>query len=769
MMQGGCNVNKESERELMAYGRVLMARVAGREPGNDPPWVREFLGWLRLHLPAGDAASAASAPLRSIFTLIELDDLKADPVYLRPVPLELGAAAGDDWRWMPVELAEAQASDRTALYRAFTAADDPEISFLRFFHLMRKYASGLPNDYGEPGVSLFEQWKMVTALVAISGSIAETPPGLGLVGGDIPGIQRTINTITSKGAAKAMRGRSAFIQLLGHALVERLLAELKLGPANVVYDAGGNFVLLTGWTAGLDGTQAAVARVANQVNEVLLAGAGEGPERFDGFHGDLAAALDAVEISPANLPIREAADVLRAGLAPLIGKDGRPVSRWQLAEKLVKDAVTAAKNRPFGDLALGSDEGWHKLFGPDPAETIDFCAVCRRQRGKTEKFRRLEEGSDDLVCPECWGFNELANELGHTGGSSPRLALSSERPAEPQAWQAALYAVSRRWYVFGGESKGDDVVLALDPDDFPAAGVDGLRLLAHTTPMNGNKIKTNEELAQASHGGLKRLGVLRMDVDNLGDLIVRGLPARTAMQTAELSQALERFFAGWLDRICGRVDRDEDLFYVLFAGGDDLFVVGPWTHMPVLAQAIRDDFAAYTGGHQAIHLSAGIAVVGEKAPLYAAAEESHDALAAAKKLDRDTLDEKNAITFLGQTVHWEQFVQATKLKGSIVMLAEDDGLGNSVILQLLHIARRHRRDRQRGPYAVKGKVPAQKTGVYFGPWMWRQAYLLARQQIGRAPDIAAKLKQLEEALLQGQIEYLGLAARWAQYLRREGA
>ena len=67
-------------------------------------------------------------------------------------------------------------------------------------------------------------------------------------------------------------------------------------------------------------------------------------------------------------------------------------------------------------------------------------------------------------------------------------------------------------------------MLALDMDDFPAAGVDGFRLLAHTTPMTGSQIKTNEELAEASEGGLKRLGVLRMDVDNLGDLIVHGLP-----------------------------------------------------------------------------------------------------------------------------------------------------------------------------------------------------------------------------------------------------
>jgi len=286
--------------------------------------------------------------------------------------------------------------------------------------------------------------------------------------------------------------------------------------------------------------------------------------------------------------------------------------------------------------------------------------------------------------------------------------------------------------------------------------------------MNGREIKTNEELAQASEGGLKRLGVLRMDVDNLGNLVVHGLPARTAMQTAELSQALERFFAGWLDRICSRIGKE--LFYVLFAGGDDLFVVGPWSHMPTLAQAIRDDFASYTGRHPGIHLSAGIAVVGEKAPLHAAADESHDALGGAKKLDRDTPpQEKNAITFLGSSVHGEQFKQVTELKDAIVRLAENDGLGNAVITRLLAIARRYHHDRQHGPYAIKGKVPRSNSpdAVYYGPWMWRQAYALARLGGGRPADVAGRLKQLEEALLAGQIADLGLAARWAQWLTRK--
>lgn len=742
-------MNKKNAQELMAYGRGLMVRVAGGQAVALPEWASDFLALLN----AGWCSATYEAPLQSIFTLIATEGEGAAPAYLRPLPLSLAAtdALQPTWVLAPVSLQEA-ADDRSALYREFLAHDgDTGENFHRFVHLMRKYASTLPNTYGEPGVSLFEQWKMVAALVQISGGTDKIPDRLGLVSGDIPGIQRTINTITSKGAAKAMRGRSAFIQLLGQALIERLLNALNLDLPNVIYDAGGNFLLLSGWD---DRIADKVGEVAAAVNRVLLAGAGEGTERFDGFHGDLAVALAAIEIPLAALSV------------PLADA---PSSAWQEAEAAVKAAVARVKLRPFAAPAMDDEEGWKLLFVPEPAETDDFCAVCRRQRMlKEPEFRRLadEEGGAGAVCPECYGFNQLADQMGHAAGW---LTMLFREPDGVRTWQRALYEISGRWYGIGKSGAAGDIVLALSPDNFMrGSNADGFRLLAHTTPMSGRQIKTNEELAQASDGGLKRLGVLRMDVDNLGDLIVNGLPRRTAMQTAELSQALERFFAGWLDRICDRVGKN--LFYVLFAGGDDLFVIGPWTAMPTLAQAVRDDFQRYTSRHERIHLSAGIAVIGEKAPLYAGAEESHEALETAKKLDRNTPQAKNAITFLGQPVHWEQFAQVTELKNEIVGLAEDDGLGNALVTRLLAIARRYYRDQQRGPYASRGKVPPRNTDpVYYGPWMWQQAYALARHKEGRSTDVTRKLKRLEEALLGGQIWHLSLAARWAQWLTRKGA
>lgn len=744
----------QNEQALMAYGRTLMGRVAGGTGEADPPWTA-----LYLELLGASPGAAPAAGLRWIFSLVYPQPAGVAS-YIGPVAL----TAGDADRWDLMPAAGPRMGTARQLHAEFLEhGGGHETSYFRFFHFMRKYASALPNSYGEDGVSLFEQWKMVAALVGISDDLERPPAVLALVGGDIPGIQRTINTVTSKGAAKAMRGRSAFIQLLGHAVVERLLNELGLGPANVVYDAGGNFVLLAGAAADL---ARRIDEIATEINEVLLKGTGSGKERFDGFHGDLALAL-------ATAPLEVTA--LRAPA----GKAGSP---WSDAEGRLKQAVAAAKQRPFADLALGSPQGWNDVFGPEKADSDRFCAVCRRAEAVGESFGELDRDAPEsaantsgLQCPECEGFGALANALGHRGA---RL-LSWATPRSGAAWQRALYAVSARWYAIAKEDERGDVTLALGMDSFPNRGVDGFRLLARTTPMHENgSIKTNEQITERCATAFKRLGVLRMDVDELGALMVEGLPQRTPMQTAELSQALERFFAGRLDRICAQEDGGAGLFYVLFAGGDDLLVIGPWDRMPALALAVYDEFRQYTGKHPKVHLSAGIAVVGEKAPLYAAAGQADEALHEAKKVGRDTATEKDAVSFLGRTLHWEEFGEAVELLEQIKSLMDLPGMPESLLTTLLAVDRRYRYDQAslkpragrpapaRAAWGPHKRSDGQTVQALYGPWMWRQAYALGRLKAAHR-DAEKDVDALQVALVDGRIEYLGLAARWARWLRRK--
>ncbi len=118
--------------------------------------------------------------------------------------------------------------------------------FETWTHLIRRIASTTPGRRGEAGVSLYHEFKLLSALIHAA---LLSPRGLQdnftLISGDFPGVQNTIYTISSDGATKGVRGRSFFLQLLAECTVRRLLADVgELPITNVLKLAGGNFLIL---------------------------------------------------------------------------------------------------------------------------------------------------------------------------------------------------------------------------------------------------------------------------------------------------------------------------------------------------------------------------------------------------------------------------------------------------------------------------------------------------------------------------------------------
>ncbi|RKZ19828.1 type III-A CRISPR-associated protein Cas10/Csm1, partial [bacterium] len=65
-----------------------------------------------------------------------------------------------------------------------------------------------------------------------------------LVGGDISGIQKFIYTLTSKGAAKTLRGRSVYLELLTRTAARYILRRFEFPDLNIIYEGGGRFYIL---------------------------------------------------------------------------------------------------------------------------------------------------------------------------------------------------------------------------------------------------------------------------------------------------------------------------------------------------------------------------------------------------------------------------------------------------------------------------------------------------------------------------------------------
>lgn len=409
-------------------------------------------------------------------------------------------------------------------------------------------------------------------------------------------------------------------------------------------------------------------------------------------------------------------------------------------------------------------------------------------------------------CRPCDGFKKLAERIGQEG----LLAIERERPdGEGDPWQEALWQVSQVWYDYGPMEKLDpppgSYLYTINNTDLLADYAHGFRFIANVTPQvteedverwkkdreqgeerpKRDGIRTFSQMADVARG-VRQIGVLRMDVDDLGQIMVRGLEPRTLAATSTLSEMLDRFFAGWLYETCAEVNRLHrttedgedrgDRLYVIYAGGDDLFVVGSWDLMPELAKLVREQFQAYTSHNPDLHISAGITLEGRKFPLYQAAKRAGRAEDGAKNYSRNKVP-KDAINFLGLPVKWDEWVQEVYPRWeTITGLIIPEKAPKALIQIFQNIHAQYEKQVRRRNKALRDQdepLPDEpQYQVYYGPWMWREAYALTRmaERIHRAGD-----KETAQAVLGLQvstvsplsIRYVGLAARWAELLTRE--
>src|SRR5262249_25932481 len=126
--------------------------------------------------------------------------------------------------------------------------------FETLYYLLQKYAWAVPAASGGD-LSFFDQARTAAAIAAAlwRAGTAETEldallagdgeacraDRLMLVGGDITGVQAFLYTVTARGAARGLRGRSFYLQLVGEAIARWVLRELELPVTNLLYVGGG--------------------------------------------------------------------------------------------------------------------------------------------------------------------------------------------------------------------------------------------------------------------------------------------------------------------------------------------------------------------------------------------------------------------------------------------------------------------------------------------------------------------------------------------------
>jgi CRISPR-associated protein Csm1 len=193
-------------------------------------------------------------------------------------------------------------------------------------------------------------------------------------------------------------------------------------------------------------------------------------------------------------------------------------------------------------------------------------------------------------------------------------------------------------------------------------------------PIEKNEVLSFDKIADMS-SGTRLLGVLKADVDYLGSLFYLGIePKMTISRISSLSTGIDFFFTGYLNKICedlaekwhsnpenqnslkGRVD---GLFYIVYSGGDDLFIIGPWDQIIELAKEINSSFRRYTCENPNLSISAGVLMVKPHFPVQRFAQLVGEQLELSKSdadkraYERKKPYEKKRITLFGETAVWE--------------------------------------------------------------------------------------------------------------------
>lgn len=190
--------------------------------------------------------------------------------------------------------------------------------------------------------------------------------------------------------------------------------------------------------------------------------------------------------------------------------------------------------------------------------------------------------------------------------------------------------------------------------------------LLNKFPINkdGN-IVDFEEIAQKAYlrGADEKLAALKMDVDNLGKLFMN----RNKDEYKKISQAIENFFSVTLYTDILKPYIDDGDIYPVFAGGDDIFLIGSWDKIFEIVPKIHSAFdtAQKDWRNKIIKkdddltISAGLIVVHPKFPMIRLAEEAENMLSLAKNKG------KNRISVFGECVTWKEFEKTSEMVNSL--------------------------------------------------------------------------------------------------------
>ncbi len=616
--------------------------------------------------------------------------------------------------------------DYAALWKSFLSDHQklPANSFAAYFDslfaLLHKYTWCIPSatyvDY--PTISLFDHSRMTAALALCLAPFAEGDPTdrpeFLLIEGDLTGTQKFIyqpgynGEELQEGLTRRLRGRSFYANLLLKTVADFLREKLGLLSVNVLWATSGHFLLIAPNTEIVAQQLAEARKVINRflldefagVINIAIASLAASREEMKNF-GKL---RDRLGKRTARLKQQSFHAHLDADcwLLPLCDGVCVDTGRDLTQEQIDIGNIVQQRIRPHGE---------EEEFTPKPRSqnSLLFDLIGRSlTRARTLQLRRRAEWEPHLAHYR-----------------TPRSVDEAEQLTEAAENVLLEFSMLNRCWLLSSETQpvsAADLCLRLadhrNPQiEFIPANIAsgscavGFELYAGYVPTRQGEIVRFGELAKLpkENGAAEFLGVLRMDVDNLGLIFAKGYAEKeqSVSKIANLSRMLEWFFSGYLNSLLQGSN-----VYTTYAGGDDLFLIGAWDDILEAAVTIQQDFSAFCGQHPELHLSGGITLCKAKYPIGLAAQETGEKLDAVAKAEG-----KNALAFLERRIAWNEWPQVQQLGDELIQAVKDNIVSRKFVYSLIELYRNHI-DPRRDP--AQPNTPEEKI------WQARLHYSVVR-------------------------------------------
>ena len=552
-----------------------------------------------------------------------------------------------------------------------------ELWFEHFDSLVMQFTSTVPAArVGNviPDVSLYDHLRTTSALATAIYLFHRTRDSLNIksvqnrddakfliISGNFNGIQKFIFTgygDSRKYRSKLLRGRSFAVSLLSELAADLICKKVGLPHSSVILNAGGRFSILAPNT---EDAMDAAAKVKEIVNEWLI----------KRTYGETCMTFSMVPATCRNFE--------SSGFSKFWEK----VVRSMDEEKFSKIDL-----EKYGGAVEGYLDGFCNELSPS------ICPLC----GKRPAEKKVVQ--DDLhVCVMCRDHVFLGENLvkdSYVAIASSDIKINGRKLLDPIFGEYQLVfpqgdpdnfndarQLVKYWNIGGTPVDDDKLVTSKHINGYVPVYSEAEADLCDENhagdPKTLNDIasKALEADPSGKNHGIDALGVLKADVDNLGLLMACGLPDRlyTISRLTTLSRQLNDYFAIFLPTFLKKNLRFNDV-YTVFAGGDDLFLIGPWNIIIELAGELETSFNGYVCKNKDIHFSAGITIHKSHTPVDVLARDSEHALEESKEGGR------NRLTLFDQTIPWSEFHGLEKVKNELYQWLQDGWISNVFLYKI---------------------------------------------------------------------------------------